>query len=127
MVHMCNMPADISMKKMQGLFNPYTMGCDTIIVDGVVASVHTQWFLDPLFDNLGITHLLPSSYQLIMSPIRLLYSVMGKDLYVSIYEWLDARIDVPTTAMNHGGTFVVSSILAILAGSSSILLFRRSK
>ena len=45
-----------------GLYTPFTFG-GTIVVDDVVASVHSDWFLDPLFDWLNITHLLPATYQ----------------------------------------------------------------
>lgn len=46
----------------QGLYNPYTIG-GSIVVDSVLASCHSDWFADATFDRLGITHLLPSFYQ----------------------------------------------------------------
>jgi hypothetical protein len=109
---------------MKGLFNPYTTG-GTIIVDRVVASVHTRWFLDALFDRLGVAHLLPSAYEFILSPARVLYAIMGKNLYTDLYQRLDARIDIPTAGMNHGGAFVASSVLAFAAASSALLLSLR--
>jgi hypothetical protein len=46
----------------QGLYNPYTM-TGTIVINGGVASVHSDWFLDGVFDKMGLTHLLPAAYQ----------------------------------------------------------------
>ena len=53
----------------RGLFNPFTLG-GTIVVDNVVASVHSDWFLDPLYDWLHIPHLLPATYQVRSWPAR---------------------------------------------------------
>ena len=46
----------------QGLFNPLTLG-GSILVNDVAASVHSEWFLDDLFDSLKLTALLPAAYQ----------------------------------------------------------------
>ena len=46
----------------QGLWNPYTIG-GNIVVNGVVASSHSEWIFDPLFDWLGQTEHLPAFYQ----------------------------------------------------------------
>lgn len=48
--------------RVQGLFNPLTPA-GTVVVDGVVASVHSKWFLDGFMDFLGLTHLVPTIYQ----------------------------------------------------------------
>lgn len=49
-------------KIMRGAFNPYTLG-GTVVVDGVVASAHSSWLLDPVLDAFHATHLIPSTYQ----------------------------------------------------------------
>jgi hypothetical protein len=65
----------------QGVYNPFTLG-GTIIVNGVVASSHSDWFLDSVFEAMGVTHWLPAAYQLILLPARVLYTVVGKDAYI---------------------------------------------
>ena len=50
------------MAKNVGLFNPLTLS-GTIIVNGAVASVHSEWFLDSAFDTIGGPDLLPAAYQ----------------------------------------------------------------
>ena len=37
------------------------------MVDNVVASVHSEWFLDAAFGRMGFTALLPSAYQVKLS------------------------------------------------------------
>ena len=46
----------------KGLYNPLTLS-GTILVNGMVASVHSDWFLDAAFDALDISGWLPSAYQ----------------------------------------------------------------
>lgn len=44
----------------QGLYNPFTLS-GTILVDGVLASVHSEWFLDNAWgEALGLTPFLPT-------------------------------------------------------------------
>lgn len=50
------------MAKYVGLFNPLTLS-GTIIVNGAVASVHSEWFLDSAFAAFGRTDLVPATYQ----------------------------------------------------------------
>ena len=59
-----------------GLFNPYTAS-GTIIVDDVVASVHSQWFLDDVCDRLGCVAYLPQIYQIAMLPVRAICWFVG--------------------------------------------------
>jgi hypothetical protein len=66
-----------------GLFNHYTLS-GSILVDGVQASCHSDWLLDGLFDALGLTHLLPAVYQLLLSPLRLAVALLGVERYVSL-------------------------------------------
>lgn len=103
---------EVKIALVQGLYNPFTLE-GTIIVDDVVASVHSEWFLDGLFDSLDITHLLPYAYQVILGPIRLIYFVLGQMIYTKLYSLIDARLDIPTFGTQHGGK-VSSSILLFL-------------
>ena len=65
----------------QGLFNPLTMG-GTILVDGVVASAHSDWFLD------GIAS--PATqdvvYQALFLPVRALYRLIGPEWTETVAE-----------------------------------------
>lgn len=59
----------------RGVFNPFTMH-GTLAVNGIVASSHSDWFLDDLADSLGVTHMLPTIYQAVLAPARGLYSAV---------------------------------------------------
>lgn len=115
----------ISEVQKQGLYNPYTMG-GTIVVNGVVASTHSEWFLDNAFELLALPlHWLPAVYQAILWPVRMLYTAMDKDSYIALYGWLDSLVDVSAFGIKYGGitaaaSAAASTILAI------VLITRRS-
>ncbi|KAK9804417.1 hypothetical protein WJX72_011696 [[Myrmecia] bisecta] len=60
-----------------GLFNPFTTG-GHLVVDGVLVSAHSAWFMDHAFKWLGVSasHL-PAVYQAVMAPARALYHLLG--------------------------------------------------
>lgn len=59
---------EISGVQKAGLWAPYTRQ-GTIVVNGVVASVHSEWILDDLLDVFGRADLLPAIYQVLSLPI----------------------------------------------------------
>lgn len=59
----------------RGIFNPFTLN-GLIVVDDVVASAHSDWFLEP-FVPAKYEHLIPGLYQQIMGPVRCLYWLVG--------------------------------------------------
>jgi Hint module len=59
----------------RGLYNPYTAS-GTVVVNGVVASVHSRWVLDDLFDYFDASHWLPAAYQVVFVPIRGVYGLV---------------------------------------------------
>jgi len=59
----------------KGLFNPYTLG-GSIIVNNVLASAHSNWVLDGLVPS-SATGYLPSIYQALFTPGRVLYRMFG--------------------------------------------------
>jgi len=59
-----------------GIYNPYTMSGD-IVVNGVLASSHSSWFLDDAAKKLGLTWATPSIYQAMLAPARGLYYAVG--------------------------------------------------
>ena len=58
------MPAETSTTYETGLFNPFTLG-GSIIVDGMAASAHSEWFLDHYFTAPKLVSLLPGVYQVL--------------------------------------------------------------
>ena len=54
--------ARISQIEKQGVYNPFTLS-GTIVVNGVVASSHSDWFLDSFFQFFNLVHWLPAAYQ----------------------------------------------------------------
>jgi Hint module len=65
----------ISRVAKRGLYNPYTAS-GTIVVGGVVASVHSRWVLDDIFDYFGASQWLPAAYQVVFVPIRGVYGLL---------------------------------------------------
>lgn len=58
-----------------GKFNPYTMG-GSIVVNGVLASAHSNWVLDDHVPEWA-TGYLPYIYQAAFAPFRVLYAAFG--------------------------------------------------
>ncbi len=52
----------VTTERRTGFYKPLTAS-GTIVVDGVVASVHSSWFADAAMDRLGLTHAIPALYQ----------------------------------------------------------------
>lgn len=92
----------------------------TIVVNGVVASTHSEWFLDNVFELLALPlHWLPPAYKAILWPVRMLYSAMDKDSYIALYGWLDSLMDISAFGIKYGGitataSAAASAILAIV-------------
>ena len=59
----------------KGAFNPYTLS-GSIVVDGVAASVHSEWVLDAFMPETW-QRWLPAVYQGLFFPGRVLYGVAG--------------------------------------------------
>lgn len=83
----------ITMSKEKGLYNPYTLS-GTIVVNRILASVHSSSALDQFFDAFGIP--LPLGYQALFAPVRLLYRSLGARKMASL-EWI---IDGVASVMN---------------------------
>jgi hypothetical protein len=104
-----------------GLYNPFTLG-GTIIVNGVVASTHSKWFLDSAFKFPQLTHWLPAAYLMVLFPVRALYRVLGKNLYISVYHQRDAVVDIATFGTSHAaGAFTgMGMSLAMIAALGAL-------
>lgn len=75
----------------QGYFNPYTMG-GNIVVDGVVASCHSSFVLDELFNRVGIS--IPAGYQAVFGPLRVLFKAVGAKSFRNIQFLVDAIVEI---------------------------------
>ena len=116
--------AEISKVTKQGLYNPYTMG-GNIVVNGVVASAHSDWFLDDLFQSLNLVHLLPAVYQAVLTPVRMLYNCMGKDLYSAAYNIYDSHENIAEEGIKY--TRSVITAIGVASAAAALLLSNRSK
>jgi hypothetical protein len=58
-----------------GLFNPFVRGAN-LVVDGVVASPHSDWLLDSVTPA-GLRKHLPALYELMLAPVYALYRAVG--------------------------------------------------
>lgn len=103
----------------QGLFNPLTLG-GSILVNDVAASVHSEWFLDDLFDSLKLTALLPAAYQIILAPARALLFVLGTENYARLYHYLDSHVDVATYGTAHGGKAAASAGVSMVVAVAMV-------
>ena len=63
----------------KGLYNPFTKE-GNIVVNGILASSHSEWFLDELASNIGGVSFLPSIYQAVLGPARWLYNLVGPEI-----------------------------------------------
>ena len=75
----------------QGYFNPYTMG-GNIVVDGVVASCHSSFVLDKLFNRVGIS--IPAGYQAVFGPLRVIFKAVGAKSFQNIQFLVDAIVEM---------------------------------
>jgi len=73
----------------RGLYNPYVVDPEhLLVVDGVVASTHSYWFLDAVVSD-DHAHWVPSVYDAVLRPARALYSLMGPQWAESVQDRLD--------------------------------------
>jgi len=64
---------EIEVEKAKGLWNPFTIA-GTIVVDGVLASCHSDWFLEALPEWMRPSRaLIPAIYQTLTAPARQIY------------------------------------------------------
>ena len=63
----------VGTEQAKGLWNPFTLA-GTIVVDGIVASCHSDWFLEELPEWLRPSAaIIPRIYQTLMAPARKIY------------------------------------------------------
>lgn len=83
-----------------GLYNPYTLS-GKIIVNGVVASAHSNWILDD-WTPASMSQYLPAVYQVMFLPGRVLYHILGSPAA----DFLDVNNPQFAVAHGHGPEFL---------------------
>lgn len=106
----------VSVVQRRGLFNPFTMSGD-IVVNGVLASAHSDWLLDAVMPD-AWAHRLPAIYQVLMAPARLMYKMLGAEAV----RRADAVVGFAKLAGgNSGGTIGFLQAHAVLLHSAGTL------
>ncbi|KXZ41341.1 hypothetical protein GPECTOR_533g535 [Gonium pectorale] len=104
----------------RGAFNPYVRGAD-LIVDGVVASPHSDWILDAVAPAWMVPYL-PYIYEVLLAPVYGLYCMVGP----ATAEWLAHGLGLADvgSASHYGIGYVVvlASFGAPLLVSAAALL-----
>jgi hypothetical protein len=107
-----------------GAFNPLTMN-GTIVVDGVVASAHSDWFLD----GLAPAETQAWVYQTVLAPVRVAYRVLGPDRMTFVTEDLGVVDFVREASLPDGRVAGLGWILLAVgsAACAGVLALRRRR
>merc|ERR1712146_724908 len=68
-----------------------------LLVNGVLASSHADWFLNDAAEAAGMTKYLPAVYQAVMAPGRALYNLVGAEIARRELKDMQAALDEATT------------------------------
>lgn len=93
-----------------GVFNPYTVN-GNIVVDGVLASAHSDWVFDA-YTPKSLQQYLPAFYNMLFLPLRIAYYLTG----AATAEALD--LAAPMT-LPHGYGAEFGMVLTIIAGAAA--------
>ncbi|KXZ51396.1 hypothetical protein GPECTOR_12g358 [Gonium pectorale] len=108
-----------------GAFNPYVRGAD-LIVDGVVASPHSDWILDSVAPTWMVPYL-PYIYEVLLAPVYGLYCIVGP----ATAEWLAHGLALAESgaspASGHAGYWAVLAGMAAPLGLTALLLGRNTE
>jgi len=116
---------------MAGLYNPYTLGGAVIVVDGLVASTHSHWFLDSSVAE-SLSWALPHVYEAALAPARVLYRLMGPKWA----EGVQQRLELDSLGRDGQGVWglvapysalIASELPAITTRSLAVLGVHRSE
>ncbi|XP_024535844.1 warthog protein 4 [Selaginella moellendorffii] len=102
-----------------GLYNPLTLS-GSIMVNNVLASTHSEWFLDSIFDAVGATEYLPYAYQAVLAPVRAIYNIVGKEIYAKGYAAIDSFTNIAEFGRKYGGSVALTFGVAGLVLASKV-------
>ena len=106
---------EVSNVTKKGLYNPYTAS-GTIVVDDVVASVHSRWFLDDFFDA--------------MLPVRAIYTILKNIGGPELTRSVDQRFMLSQLGHRYPKGFVVASCLSpaflVVFAGTGLVRYRKS-
>ncbi|MEW5317868.1 MAG: hypothetical protein WDW38_009132 [Sanguina aurantia] len=106
----------------RGAFNPYVRGAD-MIVDGVVASPHSDWILDPVTPE-AMRHMLPAVYEALFAPISALFAVIGP----TAAEWIaHGPLGLANAGAGDSGAAVYVGLCTSMAAPAALLLWGLAK
>jgi hypothetical protein len=78
----------VALKWKQGLYSPLTTENAMVVVNGVVASIHSEWFLDSITPD-SLSWALPSIYETALSGFRFFYHYAGSEWAQSVQQRLN--------------------------------------
>jgi Hint module len=112
----------------RGMYNPYTAS-GTIIVSGVVASVHSRWVLDDIFDYFNASEWLPAAYQVVFLPVRGVYGLLKLMGGPGLAEAIDDAMMLSHLAHSYPHHFVGANIglFLLFALTCKKVLFGRGR
>ncbi|EFJ27773.1 hypothetical protein SELMODRAFT_412024 [Selaginella moellendorffii] len=110
---------EISKVEKLGLYNPLTLS-GSIMVNNVLASTHSEWFLDSIFDAVGATEYLPYAYQAVLAPVRAIYNIVGKEIYAKGYAAIDSFTNIAEFGTKYGGSVALALGIAGLVLASKV-------
>lgn len=109
----------------RGLYNPYVRG-GNIVVDGTVASVHSEWVLDhlPFLKSAW----LPGIYETMFLPVFLLYKALGAEKAEQLASWvgLHGKQVAATDAISVAALLAIYGLMALMPVYACVLSLRKS-
>lgn len=64
--------------------------------------------------------------QVALAPPRMLYKLMGKELYVIVYDWLDQHLNLVQHLSDYYGIGVSVVVVGAAVGAHSLYNFKKS-
>ena len=105
-----------------GAFNPLTMN-GTIVVDGVVASAHSNWFLDGIVSADRQAQV----YQAVLAPVRLAYRALGPERMETVTESWGVVDAVREATVPGGRGWLWAGFLALFAVGAGVAVTLRRR
>ena len=110
----CARVVSIALAPARGIYNPYTLS-GALVVDGVLASAHSEWLLEPALRRAGlspeaVSRAAPFAYQTLFAPLRALFYALGAP-------WSQAAATAAGEATGFEGITLASFVRALATAS----------